>query len=115
MCNYDKKSIKVSLKTRQPTEAKLGCYLAAGLLQSKFNDLMRSSAMKEPQFPIEQIRAVIREELEVLLGQLKDNFNPERPTIEINSRKVNGLTHSSPELDPIVHQEPLGPSLSTLS
>lgn len=111
---YDKKSIKVSLKTRQPTEAKIRCYLAAGLLQSKFNDLMHWSAMNEPQFPIEQIRAVIREELEVLLGQLKDNFNPERSAIDISPRKVNKLTHSEPILEPTTFQETLGPSLSTL-
>ncbi|MCS5707939.1 site-specific integrase [Candidatus Berkiella cookevillensis] len=110
---YDKKSIKVSLKTRQPTEAKIRCYLAAGLLQSKFNDLMRWSTMNEPQFPIEQIRAVIREELEGLLVQLKDNFNSEKGTIEITPRKVNGVTHTEPQPESLQNQV-VGPQLSSL-
>lgn len=112
---YDKKSIKVSLKTRQPTEAKIRCYLAAGLLQSKFNDLIRWSAMKEPQFPIEQIRAVIREELGALLAQLRDNFSPEGASIELPPQKVNGVTYPNAQSDAKMVQEgALGAKLSML-
>jgi hypothetical protein len=103
---YDKKSIRLSLKTRQPSEARIRCYLAAGLLQSKFNELVSWSSMKQPQFPIEQIRAVIREELGVLLGQLKDNFNPEKAAIiEINPKRVNGITYSDPQPESITFQK----------
>lgn len=110
---YDKKSIKVSLKTRRPTEAKIRCYLAAGLLQSKFNDLMQWSSMKQPQFPIEQIRAVIREELEELLAQLKENFNPENSAIDVPGRKVNGATYSIIQTGP-TQDEAISVKLSIL-
>ncbi|MBS0290300.1 MAG: tyrosine-type recombinase/integrase [Proteobacteria bacterium] len=71
--------------------------------------------MKEPQLPIEQIRAVIREELEGLLAQLKENFNPENPSIELHPRKVNGVTYSTPHPDPILPQEEvISPKLSLL-
>lgn len=71
--------------------------------------------MKQPQFPIEQIRALIREELEGLLAQLKENFNPENPAIDLYPRKVNGATYSPIQPEATMHHnEAIGAKLSML-
>lgn len=68
--------------------------------------------MKDSQFPIEQIRAVIREELEGLLVQLKENFNTEKIAVQFPTQKVNGLPSDTPE--PMPQEEAISAKLSLL-
>lgn len=96
---YDKQVIRTSLRTRDLRLAKTRCYLAAGIIRSKFFELTSWLNMQEPRLSVDKLREVVREELDRSLASLKANF--ESAAIEVISK----VLHSQlPELEDIEHK-----------